>query len=158
MIIVLEGMDNSGKTTLGHQLADDLQLTEVHACRKPQVAQDIADYQEWLEGSPNHVVVDRHPAFSDLVYGPILRGRTPANWIMAQNIRKHVFLVYCRPPDTQILNFKDRHQMSGVREKGPFLIKGYDGLMESLKPDFRYDFSQPKQLENLLDYLKPRIH
>lgn len=77
MIIIVEGVDFSGKTTLVSQLANALGATAFKAHSKPKsytdVLQWVADVQTLARGK-RHVITDRSPLISEMIYGPLLRG------------------------------------------------------------------------------------
>lgn len=82
MLIILEGPDGAGKTTLAQSLCDEVsrhgdEVTLLHKgplTRHPllEYELDLADYRP---NSGSHIICDRWH-IGELVYGPILRGRS----------------------------------------------------------------------------------
>jgi energy-coupling factor transporter ATP-binding protein EcfA2 len=76
MIVILEGPDGSGKTTLANYLVAHLSLRYHHEGVPPANASPLVYYGDTLEGwrrSGARVVADRF-ALGERVYGPLLRG------------------------------------------------------------------------------------
>ena len=158
-MIIVCGCDNSGKSTLALQLAEDLKIFHARSFRKPKSLQDILDHHRWLSECPAQVVTDRHLAISELIYGPIIRQNSFSNLTEAKRVTslQTTYLVYCRPPfHTMVSTLGQRKQMDGVLDRFHALSKAYDELMEILQPDFTYDFSNPHHYQELIDDY--RIH
>ena len=158
-MIILEGCDNAGKSTLALQLAEDLKIFHARSFKKPKSLQDILSHHRWLSECPAQVVTDRHPTISELVYGPIIRQNTLSCLTEAKRVAslQTTYLVYCRPPfHTMVSTLGQRKQMDGVLDRFHALSKAYDELMEILQPDFTYDFSNPHHYQELIDDY--RIH
>lgn len=72
MIIVLEGPDASGKTTLGKALAEEVDGVYIHASAPKR--HPLVEYTATLEGlRPEHIVLDRWH-IGEMIYGPKYRG------------------------------------------------------------------------------------
>jgi hypothetical protein len=81
-VIVLDGCDGTGKTTLAEALCDQHDYTVIHSGRTPD-GTDIAGRYQQLLRTPGRIVLDRS-FISELVYGPLFHGRsriTPATAI-----------------------------------------------------------------------------
>lgn len=130
--IIVEGMDGSGKTTLVHQLAKKFNLEVVN---RPQGVH----FDTWW---PNELDrTDQQPIpiydrffYSELVYGPILRGKINANMELVNNVawfmRSTALLIYARPHSSVIREEVNRNpQMEGVIEHFQPLLEAYDQLM-----------------------------
>ena len=153
-MIIVEGCDNSGKSTLIQEMAETLKLAIARSYGRPRSLNDILNYQYWLAQCPQPLIIDRHPAISDLVYGPIIRHHTPAILQDAQELASlnTTYLVYCRPPyATMTSSLTTRPQMDGVLTQFSALSKAYDELMDTLQPHFTYDFTQPHHFEELVN-------
>ena len=154
-MIILEGCDASGKTTLLNHLAERFKLAIVRSRGKPQTDIDIVRYNAWASSCPQPLILDRHPAISDLVYGPIIRGHSPAKPQYAQFVANTNFLVFCQPPlEVVKANIHNEVQMEGVAEKLDRLYLGYVALMETLSPRFIYDYTN----RNHLSQLEEQVH
>lgn len=143
-LIVVEGPDNSGKTTLAIDLAKRLSGIYINSKRKPESAAEVLAYQDILRQARLFAptVTDRHPAISEWIYGPAIRQRCVIkahhlNFCMDQVSS----IVYCRPPDPTItLTLADRSQMDGVPENILKLIEDYDEFFVQARwPVYRYD-------------------
>lgn len=76
--VVLEGCDGTGKTTLARALESAHAFTVIHSPRTPDHVGLAARYRDILR-LPGRLALDR--AFvSELVYGPLLRGRSRLTW------------------------------------------------------------------------------
>lgn len=73
-LIVLEGCDGVGKTTLAATFASHHDYAVVHAARTPEGEDLFAKYRAIL-ARPGRLVLDRS-FVSELVYGPLDRGRS----------------------------------------------------------------------------------
>jgi predicted ATPase len=73
-LIVLEGCDGAGKTTMADALAAHHGYAIVHATRTPEGIDLVAKYSAIL-ARPGPLVLDRS-FVSELVYGPLERGRS----------------------------------------------------------------------------------
>lgn len=151
-MIIVEGMDNSGKTQLSAHLAEKFDLKIIKRSGPPKDrASFVIDTIESLVLNPE-VIFDRHPIISEGVYGPLLRGvnvfeseATTWEFYIDRLVVNNPLLIYCRPPDEKILSFGSRSQMGGVIDNARRLITGYDKMMKKVEerglPIIRYDFT-----------------
>lgn len=163
-IIVVEGPDNAGKTTLGLQLAKKLRAAFIKV-ERPASGLDLMQFQHIIEFAGTYsgcVVADRHPCISEPIYGSIIRG---GHFLTQDDIllcyRCITAIVYCRPPVEMILKtIYDRPQMEGVIEKARDIIKAYDSLMVESPPHqfprtIGYDYTHPAcNVDSLIKELK----
>ena len=140
MIVILEGPDGSGKTTLADNIRNSAE-TYVHLIRsnsKPPRAADIFLYTQWLDRFPKGMglIVDRHPLISEYVYGPILRDKCLHNFSLEtiRNFLEDQLIVYCRPSFRAVIDnvLKGEHRI-GVDKQAGELIQKYDEVMAELK-------------------------
>ncbi|RSN69765.1 hypothetical protein [Actinomadura sp. WAC 06369] len=73
-VIVLEGCDGVGTTTLATKLAQHHGFQLVHATRTPDGV-DLAERYRTILAIPGRIILDRC-FISELVYGPLLHGRS----------------------------------------------------------------------------------
>lgn len=163
-MIIVEGMDNSGKSTLAKHLAQKFEMEYLHS--PSEYRNDPNRMISWaiekmLERKymphKNPVVYDRFSPISDRVYGPVLRGGTPYNDLaigaMAVRLLKDVphLIIYCRPRRERILNFGSREQMDGVTSQATKLLEAYDSLMEEMQLKgynvVTYNYDEPGDYE-----------
>jgi len=136
-MIVVEGMDNSGKSTLAKYLHETLELPLEHSPKPPFMGTPVEDWLAWIEVSltpdTSFYIYDRYPIVSEMVYGPVLRGYSLlgedylTRWRMANPL-----IVYCRPPQSRIFSFGNREQMVGIKENKERLYEAYEKYMEML--------------------------
>ncbi|MFH9071332.1 hypothetical protein [Streptomyces alboflavus] len=100
--LVLEGCDGVGKSTLATRLACQHGFTITHSPRTPDHLDLVSRYRELLD-KPGRLLLDRC-FLSELVYGPLLRGRSRLTWTQAIDLaetvvsRNGVFLHLIAPP------------------------------------------------------------
>lgn len=150
MIIIVEGMDGTGKTVLVQQLAhrleikprkfvgslgpsDDYRLALVNRTRSEIAELETAS----AKGVSIKRLYDRFPLISEAVYGPILRGHNCFGGLYYPLRRRllalNTVVIYCRP-DREVIqaNVQQAPQMSGVLEHFGELLDAYDSLFMEL--------------------------
>lgn len=86
MLILLEGPELAGKTTLAERLRDEHGFTVLH--RGPPQVHPLLEYERTLEleeESDAHIVLDRWHV-GELIYGPLLRGASSIDAAMTKHI------------------------------------------------------------------------
>lgn len=157
-IIVVEGVDASGKSTLLENARLEIKkkyFVLLRHSQRPYTPHDVMDFLDLIENTilPN-LVVDRHPLISEPIYGPILRGENLVAGFedkdSATKRLKHTIerIIYCRPPAYQIKeNLHRLPQLKGVKENIQNLIEAYDQRMVELEKAgmkvFHYDYTDP---------------
>jgi len=151
-MIIIEGMDNAGKSTLINQLSEHFKLPYAHAHRSTAKSLEEAQrWHNWANACPKTLILDRHPNISDLVYGPIIRSTTAMTKEAAYKARAKHYLVFCCPNIQTIkATYELRDQMQGTHENLIALYDAYQDLMMELEPDFIYDFTNPRSYPTLL--------
>lgn len=165
MIIVVEGMDNTGKTTLAGRIAKAMRAVYVKA-ERPAAGPDLLVYQNILEVATKYsgiCVADRHVAISEPIYGTICRGGHALDVKDVDFCLSRLDLViYCRPSDVTIHRTIDRRpQMEGVVKNTRRLIEAYDDYFEGMYLDSThamkaYDFERDSDT-SIIEYCQ-RIH
>lgn len=139
MLVIVEGMDNTGKTHLIQRVAEDLKLLVMNNRQKPRSEGDMWKYlqavsllnQDWP------LILDRICTISEPIYGNLRKSgpvidphvvETHLDTLKKQN----PLIIYCRPPTAVVLNFGDRPQMEGVIENAKTLLAAYDRSMDNL--------------------------
>lgn len=146
-MIILEGMDNSGKSKLAVHLSEIFELPLIHSPKDR--SNMVNDALTMLVLNPR-AVLDRFSVISESIYGLIIRGRIGfddynAQWgfYMDRLARCKPLIIYCRPSDEKILDFGEGEQMYGVIANAEELIAAYDAFMTKWRKRFwiyRYDF------------------
>ena len=132
MIIVVEGPDNSGKTTLAHRLAKDLAGVYVKSESKPEQTQTVDLFDTWIRSADSpvlfpYVVCDRHHWISTPIYDLILRRPSRIDMFAATMACSRFHAIYCRPPVSRIRHFNDDiSQLTGVTENIQWIVDEYD--------------------------------
>lgn len=157
-VLVLEGPDGGGKTSLAKALLKGTGLSTILISRSgpPSSSEDLQQQIEWLEFSCSlpHVnfILDRHPIISENIYGPVLRG---SSWIHSweeslkvfRNLdRKNFLILYCRPSlDILMQSSRREQQLEGVESNLLKLVEEYDQYMYRLADEGirvrRYEFN-----------------
>lgn len=171
MIIIVEGPDGAGKSTLITRLCRELPqyFWCLRASRRPPDYHAILDFQTWLDqasGSlvPPNLILDRHPLISEPIYGRIIRGfsMVPDTW---PEIRTRLtatatpVIIYCRPRELETIELRARNQgqMKGVLENLPALVDAYDEAMHQIGLlVLQHDGSAASEA-TLFDYLRSKL-
>jgi len=101
--VVIEGCDGTGKTTLARRLTGEHGFSHVHATRTPDHLDLTTRYLHILD-TDNRLVMDRS-FVSELVYGPLQRGRSRLTWAQVLDLaeavtqRTGVFIHLTAPAD-----------------------------------------------------------
>lgn len=177
-MLIVEGMDNTGKTTLVETLKEKLGFKEVVkslgavSYRKLFIFADkYITGMEKIRLAKKPVTVypiihDRFPVFSDQVYGSILRNTNPfvelneGDWLVRRLWMLAPTIIYCRPTTERIIKFDDREQMEGVKDNALVLLGRYDEVMlywerKTGVPVFRYSY-ETDTVDHLLEKLSTR--
>jgi GTPase SAR1 family protein len=159
MIIIL-GMDNTGKTTLFERICHEFELNGEHSpgpvtreCQTDWMLEQMVKEKEGGE----HSIYDRFSCFEEMIYGKVLRDNPQYNF-ESPEVRllkgTNPLIIYARPPKECILGFEDgREQMEGVKERGVELLEAYDELYFKLKSKgwavAHYDYTNPESKEKV---------
>ena len=163
-MIILEGPDNSGKSTLGSGLKKLLGWNLEHGKRFYHYSVSPFDrgetvYREALvQLTPRAVIMDRCYAIGENVYGPIIRGDNQLNHrakdaLMMLANSQHL-IIYCRPHITDITG-TTKEEMAGVKENLRKITHTYDVVMGNLEKAgafvITYDYNKPGAFEMVVD-------
>lgn len=138
-IVVVEGSDGAGKTTLIERAREgqrERYFLTVRASRYPPDVKTAFQYLSWVKHQRDlDLVLDRIHFISDRVYGPILRNADIFRELPLDfGLQSVGAIVYCRPPLELIAeNVRKNQQLKGVPENIEKLVAAYDTLMEMLK-------------------------
>ncbi len=163
-MIIIEGCDNTGKSTLAEKLGKDLGL-EVHHSVRPDSTLSPHNIMEHARRQlrPRRVILDRVFAISEYVYGRVIRGQSllkefHSDAIMELYQRNHM-IIYCRPSDKVIQDNKGRDQMEGVVDNFPRIIAEYDDLIKELEQFYKghivyFDYTSRNSYSIILELAK----
>jgi hypothetical protein len=139
IILILDGPDNTGKTTLAHKICSEFGLKYLHS--PSEYKYDFSKMIDWARqelSTDRYALYDRFSPITDQVYGPVLRGGTPyldteegRSVVDLLRVTPHL-IIYTRPSKESILRFGDREQMDGVIENAEKLLVKYDALFYDL--------------------------
>ena len=160
MIIVL-GMDNTGKTTLCKELGKLNAVSVVKSCGPIDRDLQVDWVIEQIErAKQEQVVYDRFCIFEEIVYGEVLRKQSNfrlGNPIVSMLKGSKPLIVYCRPPSEVIFNsLPEREQMKGVEEQKNALLCAYDNLYFQLQGQgwniLSFDYNRHKAQAVMVGY------
>lgn len=150
MMVIVEGPDGCGKTTLIQDARRGMRNVITVARSGPMALTEMIQFMHWASSylffddkSKTYVVHDRYPAISERVYGPILRGKSLLDgYPLEFGLSKIDAIVFCRTDP-----IFDRPQMEGVVDKSREILAAYDDLMQRLAeelniPVYLYDFKK----------------
>ena len=158
-MIIVEGVDNSGKTRLVEWLIEKLPGVKVIHSHGPvqselMVEQLLADINmAYRYQKP--IVFDRFPLISEEIYGSVLRGgnlftKSHDRELLMEWFRSLApLIIHCRPAREIVIgSISDRLQMDGVVNNIDKLIDAYDDLMAELNSrgfiTYIYDYTRDK--------------
>lgn len=164
MFVVIEGPDNSGKSTLAKYLADRIDFPLQHSGGPPKSDDEFAFRLDRLFRMDD-VIFDRFPVISEAVYGPILSREsliTPTSKI--RFFARKPIIIYCRPPLNVLMRVVDGHEVkdhetaahvAAVKAHAMALIHRYDEVLYEYNPIY-YDYTAggPHMLDLIVRYLK----
>lgn len=173
-MIIVEGMDNTGKTTLIQRLIREVGRGYLSAMVSLGPNRTLLEQFHWNDkqialakmGGPL-TVYDRFLPICDGVYGPIVRKGSlwNINHLVIDQLLNEVnpLIIYCRPSKTKIIGFEDgRDQMEGVVENAEKLLESYDEHMAKLKSmgytivEYDYTTNEVKGANNF-DYIAKQV-
>ena len=131
--IIVEGMDGSGKSTLIADLTHRFPKLEI-VTRPQGIPFNTWWPFEMERTSERPIPIHDRFFYSELVYGPILRGRIEVNTELLNTVvwflRSVAMLIYVRPhSDTIRANCIGLPQMEGVLANFQQLLESYDKVM-----------------------------
>ena len=157
MIIILEGPDNAGKSTLARMLAEDLKVEVVHPGGPPaNIADSLIRCGEqamlFQLGESVSFIYDRVTCISEPIYRGINTHLVAFGLFQADLVNEieegNALLIYCRPPNRFVKDFSNHvtkaHESEAVVEHAKRnidrIVFEYDEVMSRLKPII-YDYT-----------------
>lgn len=134
--VVLEGCDGVGKSTFGEHLATQHGFVVVHSPRTPDHL-DLASRYRAILAEDGKILFDRC-FISELVYGPLHRGRSRINWPQAIDLaesviaRSGVLIHLTAPPAIIQRRLLSRDGEAVGLEEVSALVSGYERAFSTL--------------------------
>lgn len=127
-MIIIEGADGAGKTTLIHRLMEEtgLPLHERHCTSEGGPKDNLYEWAKqdvttWHEQPMS--IYDRHPLISEYIYGGLLRGGVDEDFLtveaqeLIERMNREALVIFCIPPyEVLAQNTKVNEQMPGVKQ------------------------------------------
>lgn len=145
-LVIIEGPDGSGKTTLANRLLKATGLPSALLRRSGPPGESLEEMLALIQtvsGSSVSLILDRHPLISEWVYlRTARRGESKESFFLQSHALEKIvsflseinpLIIYCRPP-IDILRFYSRieSQMSGVHSSLESIAEKYDEAMQFL--------------------------
>lgn len=161
-MIIVEGMDNTGKTTLIAELVKE--FPELQTVKSLGPNKTVGDALAWVAGAIRNedprVIYDRYFPISERVYGLTLRGKDLFGHysydLISLTLRRQPLIIYCRPSQRVVESWGEREQMEGVKSHCHDLLKRYDWIMEVIKELYTvnammvdYDYTDDKSFNHV---------
>jgi adenylate kinase family enzyme len=163
-MIILEGADGCGKSTLAEILSARFKL-EIYHSGRPQTESELYDTIYEIKSQKENKIIDRVPWISDVVYNNALKRqhRIPES-IMYTFIEESDIVIWCNP-SLAVLNIKEgkghkpEHYMDQVKTNSDVLRSEYTRFFESYQFDFfKYDYTNKNAIESCINYVEKRLH
>jgi thymidylate kinase len=133
-LIVIEGPDGAGKSTLARELSSSWGFS-IAGTRGPDdnVREKVYTALGQAVSGEGPIKIYDRLFFSELVYGRILRGKLLFNAIESLYIKRMLAalrcpVIFCLPPYEEVLkNIQNSDQMDGVEDNIHKIYKAYEG-------------------------------
>lgn len=152
--IVIFGCDNTGKTTLAHDLVTVLDCQGEFV---PSAGPGDLEYQEAYISkylNKNGIkIFDRFAPIEESVCGTILRGENnfSDSAMFSLYMNKVDLFIFCYPGLLNVMNWGEREQMAGVKDNVVDLINGYNRIANWIIKNgmslFEYNYCIPEHWE-----------
>ena len=149
MAIIVEGFDNSGKSTLARSLGFEV----LHPGPRPKsLGEEYDCFVKQLDQARKPVVMDRVTCISTPCYTS-KDWQNYAHWVRRMTEMPHCVIIYCRPPIEAIKDFS-RHICKGYDEakhvqwlidNAERVVDNYDLYMSQV-PHMKYDYTDPNRV------------
>ena len=170
-MIIIEGPDNSGKSTLCNQLSKHFQIEVIHSGGPGKDFEEIIHRTDSFISAHKQICIrDRFPAISDKVYASILRdGQTVFTdpvykKYMEILIGMHPVIILCWPEYGTMMNLKthqrglfdDDELWEGVKANQEKIIEMYDNLFQEI-PHIKYSYEDPYNLDTIKQCISTQL-
>jgi len=147
MIIILEGCDKTGKTTLANKLFErtDFKMYKSSQPKKPP----YEEYMEMLDIiGKEDAIIDRFH-LGEMVYGPIYRGKSNLTNIQFKYIEDRLkklktVVIYCSDDSTKIAKRfkKDKEEFTKEQDIVDILLRYYEIIKKSTLPILHHQINK----------------
>lgn len=155
IMLVFEGPDNSGKSTIASYVSHELGIPLYHFGKPPKNVMDLRNRLKFMLENHDRYIFDRIPLISEQVYS-ILRTQNllsvlnNAECFYTRFRDLNPLVVYCRPSTSIMLEghkgkkHDSPEHLAAVEEKALQLIERYDQVMNSeyLPPCWYFDYTK----------------
>lgn len=136
MIIILEGPDGSGKTTLANKIKDQTGFMLLHRSHQTDSnAESLFDEYAQVIKAGKNCIMDRG-WYSEMVYGPVMRGGSaityPQMYELERLLAKNgALIIHCTAPEATLWKRCLKRGEDYVTKKDTFhaICNGFDTLM-----------------------------
>lgn len=133
MLVLIEGMDNTGKTTLAKNLLNELPgFSYLHNVKPESQLEAFQNVVALMSrGSKENIICDRVCIIGENIYGKVLRGNSyftedETRIIMKMLSSITAMSIFCNPPLITVLSsINQRDQMEGVELNAKRLYEEY---------------------------------
>jgi GTPase SAR1 family protein len=169
-MVIVEGPDGAGKTTLIRQLAHDTEVP-VHEKAVPSTGPDPRTLWDWTHRDMANwgdevYLYDRHPLVSEYIYGPVIRGHTaegfdrPSAHGLRLRLEGQCLLILCLPPAATVranVANEEIEQMDGVFDRIDTIYGLYNTLRATWNGWYKlHDYTDPASYLQVL--MAARMH
>lgn len=161
-MIIVEGPDGSGKSTLVKKLQLMLDIKEVVKWNTPpESPEELEENMYWSKALvKTEVIQDRSPWITEPIYHTIERGKVNLDeWLsyLKGALLLRSKLIYCRPPIGVIKEHASKprspcdtpEHLEMIRDNVDNLVRLYDSFIGHLKPVLIYDWTDSEADEKL---------
>lgn len=128
-MLIIEGADATGKSTLARIIARELSLNLIEGEGPPKDDEDLSERIERYKRIPNAVFV-RHPVISQPIYGKLRGDFAIPPHVIKEFYDGNHFFIYCDPVNLNIANheikpYEDPEHVKLVENRYEFLVNSY---------------------------------
>lgn len=152
MKIILEGPDNSGKSTLAKYLNEFLGFTLIHSGGPSKYPGEVVERSKRFNEMKGPIIFDRHPCVSQNLYAEALgEGERVPEDVIAEFMGQKPFIIYCRNEGSL-----DGHQMS-EHSSPEYFDKVQENLLRLCKDYDEWALSNANMVYRIGDSMKDLV-